>query len=102
MEYPKIESEEQYWKELKKWKKSFPKKKEFFSNPYTYVELLCEKLKEGVKRQLITEEFAQEKIEKIYEEVCSPINFKMSAVDKKDRLKNKIKEYFGKDVNLKK
>jgi hypothetical protein len=78
--YPKIETEAQYWEELKKFKKeiwNYTKRVGTFAKkPTEYINDFKDLMYSGVERELITKEFADQQITKFLNELNSPSRFK--------------------------
>jgi hypothetical protein len=82
--YIEITSQEIYDKEFSKWKKKLNeiKLKNFIKNPTKYITSFEEIIQEGVNRKLISQEWANKKIERLHKEINSPTEFKMAIKEK--------------------
>lgn len=102
---PKTETE--YWRLHKMFSrhitKMYSKIFKFPTQSKQFIEDYKELLSEGVRLELITEEYKQEKINKLYKEMTSPSRFKQDVTERlqkaKDKLirKGKLKENDKKD-----
>lgn len=90
--YPKIESEKQYWDEYDKWKRKLKKIKPHKNGLEEYINLLDE----GLQRELIDQEFHDEKINRLNKEIMLLKNFKGDISEKKIYLKRRLKKLFKK------
>jgi hypothetical protein len=94
--YVKIESEEDYNKEFRKWNKRFKaiSFKDLYRRPDYYITEINSLLNEGYERELISFEFKEKKLKQLNNEISSATNFKGDMVEKKRMLKDKVKQYF--------
>lgn len=97
--YRKITSEEMYNEEYKKWKKklnqiTFNKLRK---DPEYYLKEFQRIMQEGAERELISFDFAEEKVKRMHNEMSAPQRFQMDMEEKKNYIKRKAREYFKKD-----
>lgn len=87
-----ITNEKQYWEEFHKWEaelKSLMKVRKLINDPSKFIESYENILNDGIKKQVIKKEWADEKIRKLHQELTAPSKFK-------EKIKKKLSTLFKK------
>lgn len=90
------ETESEYWRLHKKFTRHITKMSvgihRFVKDPTEYINKYKELLSEGVRLNLITEEYKQEKIDKFYKEMTSPSRFTEDMKNKMMKARDKFRK----------
>ncbi len=104
MKLKRIETEEEYWKKHKEYKKKinklFRKSYKFLTDPLGFVNEFENILAEMEFIGLVSMEWTQGQRERLYREMNKPSEFKQWIIDSRENIRNKFKRESNIDIEL--